>query len=193
MTNTSRMLAYGTILVLALAMFVSVSDRSRAGQTSGTIEIDEGAYYGWRMDIVIPSQVEVELTSSNGTPVDVLVMDQENYTRFSNLQEFEFIEAYSLMAVTTYTKNMTVLSGTVYIIVDNSDRPSVLGAASSPGPVEIEYWLGSTFDLHAVPGGGNEWLVYLFLGVGAIVFVIVIALTRIALRQQKKLRGQRPD
>jgi hypothetical protein len=177
--------------VLLLLFAFSDAPSARAGQTSGTVEIGEGDYYGWRMDIVVPSQVEVEITSSNNSSIDVLVMDQENYTRFSNLEDFAFIASHSVLSVANFTANMTILSGTVYIIVDNSDRPGVQGAATPSGPVNVEYWLGTSFDLHAVPGSGNAWLVYVILGAVAVTFVVVVVLTRMATKQFRESRRQR--
>jgi len=181
-------LVWTTLFVLLLLVNFSKAPPVKAGQTSGTVEIAAGDYYGWRLDIVVPSQVEVELVSANNTSIDVLVVDQNNYTRFSNLEDFEFIASHSALSVANFTANMTILSGTVYIIVDNSDRPAVQGAATPSGPVQVEYWLGSSFDLHAVPGTGNAWLVYVILGAVAVTFVVVIVLTRMATKEYRERR-----
>lgn len=179
------------IFVLVLSGCTYVAPVSEAKQISGSVKIDQGDFYGWRMDISIPSQLDVRISSQNDSVIDVLVLDQANYSTYSSQSDFGFVEAHSLLSVSNYSANMTVLSGTVYIIVDNSDRPLMPGAARSTGPVWVDYWMGSSFDLHAVPDQGNAWLVYLLAGAIALTFVLVIALTRIALKGQKKVGGSR--
>ena len=167
---------------------ISVSPTgAQAKQISGLVEIEEGDFYGWQMDIVVPSQVEVEIRGQDGAQVDVLVVDKENYSRYLDGLAFDYYAGYSRLGTSNATLNFTVMSGTVYVIVDNSDHPTVLGAASPTGQARVEYWIGTSFDFHAVPDQGNLWLMYLLVGVAAFALILVIVLARVAIKMQRKI------
>jgi len=180
----------------ALSAFVMISAMSlssaevQAKEISGTITIENGDHYGWKMDIMIPSQIEARISSN--VSVDVLVMDEENYSDYSDGRAFGYYAQFSELATSNATLNFTVLSGTVYIIVDNSEHPSLNGAAAPEGPAGVEYWLGSAMDLHAIPEQSNVWVIYLLIGVMAFALVLVIVLARIAMKTAKNW-GKKKD
>jgi|GEM_PF-1950841 len=180
----------------ALSAFVMISAMSlssaevQAKEISGTITIENGDHYGWKMDIMIPSQIEARISSN--VSVDVLVMDEENYSDYSDGRAFGYYAQFSELATSNATLNFTVLSGTVYIIVDNSEHPSLNGAAAPEGPASVEYWLGSAMDLHAIPEQSNVWVIYLLIGVMAFALVLVIVLARIAMKTAKNW-GKKKD
>ncbi len=180
----------GIVSALSAFMMLSLVLVSATGglakQVSGTLTIDEGAFYGWQLDVVVPSQIEVEIFGHGGVSVDLLVIDKENYSKYSDGLPFEFYDEYSVLGTSNASLNFTVLSGTVYVLVDNSDRPAGPDAASPAGPVVVDYWVGSSFDMHAIPEQGNLWLIYLLVGVVGFTLVLVVVLARMAVKGHRK-------
>jgi hypothetical protein len=174
-----------TLLCLSLIALALAPCFVQAKQVSGTVSIGAGDFYGWRMDIMIPSTIEYNITCLNSTPISILVLDEANYTRFAANISFQFYEAHSFVNVTGAANNMTILSGAVYIVVDNSARSLGSFEGGQTG-VEIEYWLGSSFAMEDTPAQGSLMYVYALVGVLAVGFVMVIYLTRRAVRMRKK-------
>ncbi len=185
-------LASSCLLALATSMIaVSVCAINAEGkQVSGTLSINKGDFYGWQVDVMIPSQIDIEITGHNGSVFDVLILDDANYSRYVAGSEFDFYGDYSALSVSNATLNISVISGSVYIIVDNSNRPSVPGAATPSGEAKIAYWIGSTFDLHVLPHQSNLWLMYVFVGVGGIGLVFVVFYARKAIKEARESGGK---
>ncbi len=175
--------------MILIALGVSMcSTGVHAKQVSGTLIIDKGDFYGWRMDVMIPSQILAEVNATNGSAIDVLVLDEANYTKYlAGSSDFDYYSDYSVLSSSKIALNFSVLSGTVYVIVDNSDRP-LIGGADPAGNVEIEYWIGTTFDFGAIPPQHNVWVMYVLAAGTAVLLVAVIVLARKAIRSNKKER-----
>ncbi len=184
--SSSMRSGWCAILCIATVCILTIPGSVSAKQVGGNVWIDEGSYYGWRMDIVIPTSVEFEFTCLNGTPVNVLVLDEANYTLFTSNQTYSYVEKYSHLEVVNVTGNMTVISGTVYIVVDNQNNLSGMNGLEAPGRIQVQYWIGSSFDLHAIPDNGSSWMMYLGVVLLAIVFVFVLFMTRKVVRSRKK-------
>lgn len=165
---------------------VICAGHAEAKQLFGRLQIDEGSYYGWRLDVAIPSQVEFHIEGLNGSRVDVLVLDEANYSMYTEKRPFQFYASYSALDTSNASSNFTVLSGSVFVLIDNSDAPGVQGAATPKGAAEIRYWIGSTFDLHTVPNYGSSWVVYPVIAGVAFTFGLVIYLTRKAVKGRKR-------
>ncbi len=160
-----------------------------AKQVAGLLNIEEGRHYGWRLDVAIPSEIDFKVIGINGSRVDVLVLDQENYTSYSQGEPFSYYEEYSALDTDNYSCNMSVLSGSVYIVLDNSKAPDLPAAAQPSGPARVKYWVGSTFDFHNIPSYGPSWMIYVVLAAVAAVLVLVIISTRKAIRERKRTSG----
>ncbi len=176
------------VSAISILLLAACSVGTHAMQTSGTITIDSGDHYGWRMDVMIPSQIEAEITALNGSAVDILVMDESNYTRYLDGLDFQYYKDYSVLAASNVSLNLTVLSGTVFIIVDNSELPADPSAANPTKNVQVQYWLGSSFDFSAIPDQGNVWFMYVLVGIAAVMLVVVVVFARRAIRSNRKDR-----
>lgn len=171
---------------LLAAILIPCSGPVEAKQLSGHLQIDEGEHYGWRLDVAIPSQIDFHIEGLNGTLVDVLIMDEANYTWYTEGRPFQYYSEFSSLNTSNETANMTVLSGSVYVVIDNSVAPSVQGAAAPHGAAQVEYWIGSTFDLHTVPGYGPSWIMYPVLATVGLTFALVVYFTRKAVKERKR-------
>ena len=190
MTQSKHLTGFGgtvaCAVTLALALTMTLPSDVSAKVVQGSVTIDPGGHYGWRMDVAIPSQIEYQIRSVNGVQVDVLVMDENNYSEYSDGKDFSFFGEYSCLDTLNVSSNFTVLSGSVFVVVDNSDRPSQTTNVAPTEAAKVEFWVGSTFDLHAVPGGGPSWFVYAVLAGVATMFVVVVFLTRKAAKGRKR-------
>ena len=178
--------AISAIAFLLAASLLACAGPAEAKQLSGHLQIDEGRHYGWRLDVAIPSQIDFHIEGLNGTLVDVLVMDEANYTWYTEGRPFQYYAEYSSLNTSNETANLTVLSGSVYVVIDNSDAPSVQGAAAPHGAAQVNYWIGSTFDLHTVPGYGPSWIMYPVLAAVGLTFGLVLYFTRKAVKDRKR-------
>ncbi len=182
--------AWAVCIIIALCVPVlACSGSSDAKQVAGLLHIEEGQHFGWRIDVAIPSEVDFRIQGMNGTRVDVLVLDQDNYTSYSQGEQFSYIEDYSALNTDNKTCNMSVLSGSVYIVVDNSNAPDIQGAAEPNGTADVRYWVGSTFDFSSIPTYSSPWMIYSVLAVVGAVFVLVVLLTRKAIKGRKRTTG----
>ncbi len=192
MTRTSLPVSVGLVVLIMLSCFF-IPSSVEAKQISGIVTIDPGGNYGWRMDVAMPSQLEYQISVLNGTTVDILVLDDTNYTMYTQNQTFEYYEEYSALDTSNASANFTVLSGTVYVIVDNTGMPNGSSAASPTKPAQVEYWIASTFDLHAIPDQGTPWIAFLLIAVFAVSLPVVIIVTRKAIRQRRSALGDIED
>ncbi len=190
MNGKKRSISAVSVVLLAMFAFSLVPNVAEAKQIGGVVTIDPGGCYGWQMDVAIPSDIEFDIKVLNGTSVDVLVLNQENYTKYSQQDDFEFYEQFSALGTTNISANFTILSGTVFVIVDNTDRPQAAGASAANGSAEVQYWIASSFDLRAIPDGGTPWIAYILIAVIAPSLVAVVILTRRAYKQRRSALGR---
>ena len=110
------------IILCALALIIS---SGCMGGKSETVTIEKGFMYSYSFDM--PEETEVMFTlDTDGTPVDVLVLDRGNYEAFQKI--FSGGGDMKVSPLATYpgvvSKSFTFTSpkdGTYYIVVENSD------------------------------------------------------------------------
>ncbi len=178
-----RSLRICLVLALILCGLLMTSTPAEAKQLAGKVYVAQGEHYGWKMDISIPSVIEYNMTSLNGTLIDVHVLDSSNYQRYLDGENFSSYPMYSFANITQASTNMTVLSGTVYIIVDISNYSSALETKSNSA--EVQYWVTSSFSLSSVPDEKNDLLIWGLLVTLAASLVVVVAVLRHAWRSGK--------
>ncbi len=179
------------LVAVTIACLILSAGSAEAKQISGTALIDSGNFRGWRMDVAIPSTIEFNFTSTNLTPVDIMVVDQDNFTRFSQNLSFQYYAEYSFFNVTTASANLTVLSGTVYVVVDNSGMPRASSCANSSEQAKIEYWIGTSFSFDSAPDFGTSGLMTAFALLLSAVLVTFIIFFRKAIREGRGDKQQK--
>lgn len=109
-------------------------DTNSAGtQADGTVTLQEGEYGVYTFQSGVSFQLAVEFESPSGQPVDVFVMDDDEFDRFRDRESVSFYPEVSGQATTGYSAQATMTAGNYVLIIDNTG----IGEASPDGEVTV--------------------------------------------------------
>lgn len=165
------------LIGLALALLIAgtfATPTASAELKTQSLEPGDAQTLGYEVNSRTEISIEVSVTS--GGHIDIFLLDESNYERFSDGQSFDTIEAGTFLDIASVDARVTLDPGNYYFIIDNS----AYGEAYTGDPVTYGY---------EITGGLNWTNIFIIaVVVAAVVAVAVYLLLRG--RKRKKLAAQ---
>jgi len=170
------------VVLMAMVLFITmISGSSMAVDFDGEMYIDEGGYHAIPFTAENAGIYRFTVNSVNGESVAVLIMDTANFQRYVADETFEY-EDYTVAV--SEERQIALLAGNYYFVIDNSDRIS----PSPEGGVQVSYDMYEEFPFDDF---FNNILLISVISIAIIAVVIIVLLYFLRKDERKRQESLR--